>query len=170
MTKTEELATTADAPAFSGARAATADQIELAERAILDGESLPDFGDPALVSRAIVERLLGSESFEQAFASQSLEGWQDYLGVPVLVRDFHLNRTKFEDRAEGSPSVYAVVDLERLDGEEPATMQVACGGQNVLAQLLLIAKRDWWDNPVKMIAKDTSTPGRQTLWLETAAR
>ena len=167
-----ELETTTAAPpaAFSGARNATPEQIEVAKRAILDGEALPDFGDPELVSRAIVERLLGSQTFEAAFAPQNLEGWQEYLGVPVLVRDFHLNRTRFDDRAEGSPSVYAVCDLERLDGEDPATLQVSVGGMNVLAQLLLIVERDWWDKPVKMIAKETATPGRKVLWLESAER
>ena len=166
------MTTAPDTAAATGAelatRSATPEQIEQARAAILDGAAIPDFGDPELVSRAIVERLLGSDTFEQAFKPQELESWQEYLGVPFLVRDFHLNRTRFEDRPEGAPSVYAVCTLERLDGEEPAVVTVTTGGQNVLAQLLLILEKGWWDNPVKMIAKDTATAGRKALWLEGA--
>lgn len=148
------------------ARTATKKELEVAWTAITTGE-LPDgfgaSGDARGTALAIVDRIKSSDSFEDVFNPQELPAWRDtYLGVPVLVRDLHLNKSTVA--GEGA-AVYAVVDIEPLDGQAPAT--VSCGGQNVLAQLLKILENGWWDKPVKMIAKRTAE-GYDALWLVSA--
>ncbi len=138
-------------------------ELERAYDAILNGTPLPQGGDPEVVSRAIVERILAAETFEDAFKPQELAAWREYLDVPVEVRSFHLNPTTYE--VEGGSSVYAVVDLARLDDGEHMT--VTCGGRNVLAQLVKMLEAGWMDRPVKLVGRQTAE-GYQALWLEAA--
>lgn len=140
--------------------AARRQQIAVATRAILDGEIDEGFqSDPEVVSRMILERILNAETFEDAFAPQTLDPWREALmDVPVQVAEFRFNRSGFK---AGSP-IYAVVDLTRLDTGEQVT--VTCGGRNVLAQLLVALKNGWTDRPVAMTSKETSE-GNQVLWL-----
>lgn len=135
--------------------------LETAYAAILDGAAIPVASDPEAVSRAILERIFASDTFEEAFAPQQLEGWREYLDVPVLVQEFHLNPSGFE---QGS-SVYAVVDIVRVDTGEQLT--VSCGGRNVLAQLVQMLRHGWFDRAVKLTSKTTSE-GYQALWLVAA--
>jgi hypothetical protein len=140
-------------------------QIELAYSAIMGDAELPQSNDPEVVSRAIMERILRAETFEEAFKPQELEGWREYLGVPVLVRSFHLNPSGFA--AEGGAPVYAVVDLTL--GENGEAVTVTCGGRNVLMQLVKALEKGWLDKPVKLVAKKTNADhGGSALWLEAA--
>jgi hypothetical protein len=136
-------------------------QLAAAYAAILDGEKLPTIGDPEVMSRMILERILKAETFDEAFKPQTLDSWRDYLDVPVTVQEFHLNPSGYE---QGS-SVYAVVDLKRLD--DGAGLTVTCGGRNVLAQLVKMLEQSWTDKPVKLTAKTTGE-GYQALWLVAA--
>lgn len=133
-------------------------------RAVLTGEGdLPQLADPEVISAQIVERILAAETFEDAFEPQEVEAWRDYLDVPVLVRNVHLNRSGYE-----GTSIYAVCEIERVDGEEPqGPFTVTCGGRNVLAQLYKMLEKGWLDKPVKMTAKTTGE-GYQALWLVVA--
>ena len=150
-------------PTTELATKATKADIEKAYKAIMDGETVA-VSDPEIVSRAIMERIIGAETFEQAFAEQSLEPWREGLiDEPVLVHGFHLNPSGFE--GEGSSSVYAVVDLERLSDAE--RMTVTCGGRNVLVQLVKMLEKGWLDKPVKLTAKQTRE-GYTALWLVAA--
>lgn len=147
------------------AKAASPEQIELAYQAILGDAELPAATDPEVVSRAIMERILAAETFEAAFAAQNLEGWREYLDVPVFVQGFHLNRSTYD--APGSSPVYAVVDLTLAADGEPVT--VTCGGRNVLMQLVKMLERGWFDRPVRLVAKQTAADhGGSALWLESA--
>jgi hypothetical protein len=137
-------------------------EIEQAVAAIMDGQPLPAIGDPEIVSRAILERILAAETFEEAFRPQQLTGWREYLDQPVQVRDFRLNRSGYEN---GSP-VYAVVDLTVLETGEAVT--VTCGGRNVLMQLVRALQKGWLDRPVRLTAKKTAE-GFEALWLEDAS-
>lgn len=137
--------------------------IALAYKAILDGEQIPFEGDPQAVSRAIVERIMAAETFEDAFKPQELDAWRNHLDRVVLVRDFHLNPTTFEN--ENGASVYAVCDLvDPVTGEE---FTVTCGGRNVMTQLVKMHERGWQDKPVKLTGKKTAE-GYQALWLVAA--
>lgn len=140
-------------------------EIERAFSVILGDEELPSASDPEIVTRAIVERIMAAETFDQAFQPQQLESWQQYKGEPVVVRSFKLNRTSFEETA-GAP-VYAVCDLVLGSGE---VVTVTCGGRNVLAQLVKMLQKGWLDNAeyaVKLDAKKTGE-GYTALWLVAA--
>lgn len=146
------------------------EQIQLAYRAILDGDVIPEVGDPEVISRAVMERIMAAETFEDTFAPQKLEGWKAFIDVPVFVRDFHLNKSGFE-RADGGSSVFAVVDLARADGNNwpdgHETITVTCGGRNVLMQLVKALEKGWLDRAVKLTSRPTSE-GYNVLWLEAA--
>lgn len=142
-------------------------EIEAAKKSILFGEPLPgaDTKDAEAISIEIAQRIFGAETFEEAFNAQELQGWQELMDVPVLVRDVKLNSTGFEV-ANGS-SIYAVVDLLVIDketGEFTTAQTVTCGGRNVLAQLVKMLEQGWMDRPVKLAAKGTAE-GYQALWL-----
>lgn len=152
---------------------ATPQEIELAYRAISDGDVLPEVGDPEAVSRAIMERIRRAESFEEAFAAQKVTPWRQLLDLPVFIKSFHLNRSTLE-RQDGQPSVYAIVDIQRADGEpwtssgrEESTLTVSCGGRNVLFQLVRALEMDWFKYPMKLTSKKSSE-GFDVLWLEDA--
>ena len=133
-------------------------QLQVIADAILGRGELPPAADPEAMSRAIIERILSAESFEQAFTQQDLTPWRSMLDVPVYVRDVHFNRSGYEGQA-----VYAVCDLELVEGGERVT--VTCGGRNVMAQLVAGLKNGWLDNPIRMIANRTGE-GFDALWLE----
>lgn len=139
-----------------------AEQIDLAYKAILGDAELPIASDPEAMSRAIVERIMQAETFDEAFKPQQLEAWREYMDVPVLVKDFHLNRSSFD--GAGAP-IYAVVDIEKLDDGE--TVTVTCGGRNVLTQLVKMLQKGWTDQPVKLTGRQTGE-GYTALWLEAA--
>jgi hypothetical protein len=137
--------------------------IDVAYSAILDGTPIPNqgTGDPAAVSRAIAERILKSETFEDVFKAQDLDAWTNYIGVPVFVQEFHLNPTGYS--VEGNPSVYAVVDIANVSDGEVKT--VTCGGRNVMAQLVKMLEKGWLDRPVQLVSKRTAE-GYDALWLQ----
>lgn len=138
----------------------TPKQIEQAYRSIIDGDVLPDVGDPEVISRAIMERIMAAETFEETFAPQNLIAWRELLDVPVLVRDLHLNRSTVEGGT--GPAVYAVVDLVVVKTGEIKT--VTCGGRNVLIQLVKMLEKGWLDRAVKITQKRTGE-GFNVLWL-----
>ena len=146
MTPTKELDKRADAAK--------------AYAAILDGEAPPMVADPEVVSRAILERIMRAESFDEAFRPQTLTAWKDLEGVPVVVSDFKLNPSGLEGQ-----SVYAVADVTRVDTGEMLT--VTCGGRNVMMQLVKALEMGWLDKPVAIVSKQTSE-GYSVLWLEAA--
>lgn len=156
MTETAERSTALAVP--------TKKELEAAYAAILDGTPLPGAGnDPEAVSRAIAERILASETFEEAFSPQELEAWSNYVGEVVTVKDFHLNPTTF-NTGDGGPAAYAVVDIELSDG---SIKTVTCGGRNVLMQLVKALEKGWLVNQVVLIAKPTAE-GNTALWLQAA--
>ncbi len=140
----------------------TAKELELAYAALLNGEPLPTAGDPEVVSRMIVERILSAETFEEAFAPQKLPAWRDVaLDRTVLVQGFHLNNSTMPE-GQGA-AIYAIVDLvDTATGEQ---MTVTCGGRNVLAQLIKSLEKGWLGRPVRMTSKATAE-GYRVLWLE----
>jgi hypothetical protein len=140
-----------------------AEELELAEKIILGEAELPAQEDPAIVSRAIQERILAGTTFEETFSKRELEAWREYEGVPVTIQSWHLNRSTVEDGS--GAGVYAVVDLLRMDDGEALT--VTCGGANVLAQLVTATRNGWLDKPVKLTANRTAG-GFDALWLEAA--
>jgi len=136
-------------------------QLEVIQNALLGQGELPAAADPEAMSRAIMERILNAQSFEDAFTQQDLTPWRSMLGVPVKVLDVHFNRSSFE-AGEGAP-IYGVFDLLVLKTKERVT--VTCGGKNVLSQIIVALKNGWLDKPVRMI-ENTTRDGYGALWLE----
>ncbi len=151
MTETSKALTKADAG-----------KLDVVYAAIMGDVELPAAADSEAMSRAIVERIMSAETFDEAFRPQQLESWQEYLDQPVLVRDVHFNRSAFED-GQGAP-IYAVVDIVLRDGE---VVTVTCGGRNVLTQLVKMLQKGWQDQPVKLNARKTGE-GYTALWLVAA--
>jgi hypothetical protein len=143
----------------------TKDDLERAKAAVLDGTPLPE-SDPELMARAIAERVMNAESFEEATDKQDLDAWSNYLGVPVTIETFHLNPTSFLQ--DGQPSCYAIVSLVRMDDGE--SLVVSCGARNVLAYLLAwVQHADWHGNPVKLEEAGTGGEGKNPpLWIRAA--
>jgi hypothetical protein len=135
-------------------------QLDLVEREIFgDGSGLPPAADAEAMSRAIAERILSAETFEEAFKPQSLDGWANaLLEVPVFVQSVHFNRSGIEGQ-----SIYAVVDVSLASDGKVVT--VSCGGKNVLAQLVQMLRMGWTDRPVRIVSKRTAE-GYDALWLE----
>ena len=157
MANETDVATIAGAELAPGA--ASPEHLQMAYAAILDGVPLPATVDPEVMSRAIIERIMHAETFDEVFRPQELEAWREaYLDVPVKVKGFHLNASGFD---ESGSAVYAVVDLVTPDGELDT---VTCGGRNVLVQLVKALEKGWLDRPVKMVERPTAS-GFKTLWL-----
>jgi hypothetical protein len=138
-------------------------------RSAIDGV-LPDgaigqgeIGDPEITARQIREEIRKAGSFDEAFGVQKLPAWQDIAGEPVRVHGFHLNPSTVNDRDNGGPAAYAVVQMTRLATGELEVRQ--CGGGNVLEQLVWA----WEHKTFPMIVKLTSTStksGNTVLRLE----
>lgn len=139
----------------------TPDLVEAAYAAILDGKLPPEVGDPSVTARAIQERIKNAKTFEDAFRPSSLQSWQDYADKPVIVHSFHLNPSNFEGQ-----TAYAVVELGIPETGEFLT--VSTGGGNVLTQLVKAWELGAFPFRAILKVKDTGTPGRVTLWLESA--
>src|SRR5437016_3923666 len=105
-------------------------EIDAAYAAILGGEDVPEFADADMLARAIAQRIMEAETFEEVFEPQELDSWSDHLGTPVKVIDFRFNKSSFEDGK--GPSIYAVCDLLLPDGQ---IVTVSTGARNVLVQL-----------------------------------
>lgn len=135
--------------------------IDLAYRAILDGEPLPVTSDPGAV-RSIMERIRDATSIEQVLRAQEVPSWsRDYMDQPVKLLSFHLNPSGFE---QGS-SVYAVAEVVPHDTGEAVTVTV--GGANVLVQLVKLAELQALPRDVRLIGKRTAE-GFTALWLQDA--
>lgn len=155
------------APGTTGLPPAKRAELEIVRRAILGEAELPQ-ADPQAMSRAILERILASSSFEEAHTQQNLTPWRTMLDRTVIVQYVHFNRSSFEGQA-----LYAVCDL--IDAESGESISVTCGGQNVLGQLYLALDNGWYGQtaedpgarPVRMIENKTSE-GYGALWLEAA--
>ena len=140
-------------------------QLELIAKVLVGEAELPANADPEAMSRAIMERILAAESFEDAFTQQNLTPWRSMLDRAVMVRDVHFNRSTIDGAGQ---SIYAVVDL--VDADTGESISVTCGGANVLSQLVVGLQQGWLideKRPVKLIENKTAA-GYGALWLEAA--
>lgn len=139
-------------------------QLEAVYRSLQTNEPLPITGDPEVMSRLIMERILAAETFDEAFRPQKLDAWREaFPERAVRVLGLHFNNSAIEGGS--GAAFYAVVDL--VDVESGVTQTVTCGGRNVLAQLVKMVEKGWQDHPVRLTSKRTSE-GYNALWLEAA--
>lgn len=131
-------------------------QIEMAYAAILDGEPIEFASDADAMAKEIAMRAQSAESLEDLLSEQSLPAWGDLADVPVTVHGFHLNPSRFT----GNSSVYAVVDIERMDDGEK--LLVSVGSKTVLTQLVRALEMGWL--PAIMQLKSMPTASGQTAY------
>lgn len=136
-------------------------EVELAWQ-ILEGTADVPEQDAETAAAAIRARIRESDDFDSVFGEQELESWQDHLGEVFTVHSFHLNKSTFDE----GQRVYAVVVVSSPGSDEKHLLTT--GGGNVLSQLVKALERDWFPLDLFMVAKQTSTQGRQTYWLRKA--
>jgi|SRR5579859_4809182 len=85
--------------------------------------------DPEAAARAIVERILGAETIEEAYGVDEVTHCRDILGVPIVILSARWQRSGFEEGA----GIYAIIDGVTKDGQK---LTVSCGARTVMAQLV----------------------------------
>lgn len=124
--------------------------------------------DPAVMQRAITERLLNATSDEELEQFNALSWTKDLEGVPVVINGFRWRPSDYQDNPESQgPSVFFIAELERLDTGQKVV--ATTGSRNVLAQLVNLAKRDRIPGAVRMIVPADRKTGRgyTPYWLRT---
>ena len=129
MAKTEEIATREEA----GGLAVLEDRKQVYD--LLMGSmkgtvDLMENYDSEEVQRALALGLMGSESLEELFGTQTLAPWSELLGRPMIVREVHFNPSK----TDKGPGFYAVCNLADPETGEVTTRHI--GGWRPMAQLL----------------------------------
>ena len=150
--------------------APTPELVEAFYAAVMDAELPPQLDDPAVIARAIQERIRRGTLAASMEALEGLPSWGDDFGnVPVTVVAFKLNRSAFaiqEGPLKGKHGVYAVVEIVDGNGEEQL---VSCGSTNVLTQLVKAFEEQRFPFQAVLDVQPTGTPGRSVQWLRTPA-
>ena len=110
--------------------------------------------DSEEVQRALALGLMGSESLEELFGTQSLEPWSELLGRPMIVKEVHFNPSK----TEKGPGFYAVCSLVDPDTGEATTRHI--GGWRPMAQLLAVWGSDGFPITAKVIEVGIARQGQ----------
>lgn len=130
MTKTNEIATQEEKAGGLAILPERAKVYELLHGSMTGEVDLMESYDSEEVQRALALGLLGSESLEELFGTQTLAPWSELLGRPMIVREVHFNPSK----TENGPGFYAVCNLADPESGEVTTRHI--GGWRPMAQLL----------------------------------
>jgi hypothetical protein len=112
--------------------------------------------DPEAVAKAITNRILEAESVEDVLSPQECRHARELLDVPLRFFDLHFNQSDFEEGA----GFYAIANCE--DVESGDRFAVACGGRNVMAQLLRLHQIGAF--PIDLKFEQARRPTRQGFW------
>lgn len=120
-------------------------------------------GDPEESSRAILARILMSETADEVIASREVTHAGDILGEGISIEGVKWQRS---DHQQAS-SCYAVLTATSLNDARPMT--ITCGGRNVMMQLLKLRMLGAFPQRamIQKSRKPTSN-GYYPLWLEPA--
>lgn len=113
------------------------------------------------VQRAIIGRILRSDTVADILAPQAIEHARDLVDQPLTIKSVRVQESDFDE----GPGIYAVCEAEVLDDGRTTTF--SCGGSNVLAQLYRLAQLNAL--PVDLVIKRATKPtknGFYPLWLE----
>lgn len=113
------------------------------------------------VQRAIVGRILASETAADVLAPQAIEHARDLVDQHLTLTGVRVQESDFEE----GPGIYAVVNAVVM--EDGRTTTFSCGGSNVLAQLYRLAQLNAL--PCDVVIKRSTKPtkaGYYPLWLE----
>jgi hypothetical protein len=109
----------------------------------------------------ILEKILNATDDDEAENVGGALGWQNYLGIPMLIHGFRPLPT--EKKGEGPP-FYLLCEL--TNGVTGDNLTVSIGSWGVLAQLINLAKRGKIPGAVRILTKGEETKaGRNPLRL-----
>lgn len=131
--------------------------------AYLSGSETIQTQDPDEVVHGIVARVLAAGSLEDVLNKQAVVKLKDYVGRPLTVLGVRWGESDYE----GGVPFYAIVDaVVEATGEK---VVASCGGQQVLAQLYMMAKHDWLPARVTVDTVERPTRGGfYPIWLTAA--
>lgn len=119
--------------------------------------------DPEAVQVDIIKRILASKG-EEALAQRTPTKARDILGVALEVRGVRWMRSGIADNPLG---LYALIDASR--GDTGDDVLVTCGGQNVMAQLLVMVRDGVLPQVCKIVEAAETARGYRPLWLVKAS-
>lgn len=130
-------------------------------RAQLLGARPLETASPEDAAREIMMRIMEAKSVEDALSNQSIDGWQDYIGQPVILESMKLNSSTFEE----GPACYGVFSITVCATGERKI--VTCGATNVLAQAIVIGELGGYPVRVRLVESGRVTVnGFRPCWLE----
>ncbi len=136
------------------------EDMALVERAIRGEEVALAIEDPMQTARAIIDRILASESAEQVFQGQQAVSGREVLQRPFTLRGARWHRSRFE----GGLPVFAVLDAEFLDDGERLAVTTSAG--NVMAQVYGLIRLGALPTRVKIVESEHETAqGYRPQWL-----
>lgn len=129
---------------------------------ILEADQMEET-DPEDSARAIIARILMSQTTEEVLATSTAYHAQDMLQQQLEIRSVKWQRS---DHQQGS-SCYAVLTAVTLeDGEQKI---ITCGGKNVMTQLLKLSMMNAFPARARITkAVKPTRNGYYPLWLEPA--
>lgn len=131
--------------------------------AAIRGELVPEIEDPEQVAKAIMERILASESADDVLGGSKALHAQDVLNRPFTLNGIRVLRSRFE----GGAGVFIVMDATM--GDDGATESITCSGRSVMAQAVQLYRLDALPRSVKIVQSENQTAnGYYPLWLEAA--
>jgi len=117
--------------------------------------------DPEAISREIMLQTLSAETDEDMLNVGQATSWQDLLGVPIELHKFRWLPSRYDQGAK----VFFIVTGVRLDSGENVVLTTS--GQNVLAQLINLQRRNRFPSVWRLIESDKETSrGFKPLWIE----
>lgn len=118
------------------------------------GEVLPEIEDSEAAQRAIVERILASDTLEETFRSATTIATRELVGKPIAIRDCRWMRSDIED-ARG---VYMLLDCADLQTGEVFVANT--GSPTVLAIVWANKQHGRLPIEVKVVEAAAAKPGR----------
>ncbi len=127
----------------------------------LDGSGAPS--DPEGAAVAIVQRIMGMESADEAFGGPSnLLSAEDMIGRPFTLIDVEYRESDIEGTG---PGVYALLAITEWGTTEPKLM--TCGARNVMAVAFRAKEKGWLPRgPVTLTEGKKTRQGYTPLWLQ----
>lgn len=137
-----------DSGELTPAQQATMDRLN----AFLDARISPTINADAAVAD-IISQIMSADSVDEVLGDISATGLRDLVGVPLTVHGGKFNRSDYE---AGAP-FYVLLDVTRLD--TGMRLNVTCGAQSVLAQIVRLIELDAFPLNLKCInARKSPSP------------
>lgn len=110
------------------------------------------------VQRDIVQRILASESLEQAFQSFEAVHAEDVEGIPLTIHGIAWLKSNFKD----GPPIYALMDAQPENTDR--RVKVSIGGRSVMAALLWSSQHKAMPFTIVLVRSDPNPNGGNRYW------